>query len=134
MLQVEAKFGTDLQLIKYIDIRGIRESFKEIQTEQNSDQLLWLCKALGTAWLVLQLKYLFPSEKPEFLLFSHKKGGNLATLSEFKFLYLSSDRMLEFVLNTVELNSQNYEGETNWSGKFSLILLEAKMQLAAMKS
>lgn len=33
MLQVEAKFGTDLQLIKYIDIRGISESFKETQTE-----------------------------------------------------------------------------------------------------
>lgn len=37
------------------------------------------------------------------------------------------------MLNTVELNSQNYKRETNWSGKFLLILSETNMQLAKNK-
>lgn len=81
MLQVEAKFGTDLQLIKCIDIRGTSESFKETQTEQNSDQLLWLCKALGTACLVLQLKY-FSLQWNQNFYFSHIKKVAIWPLSK----------------------------------------------------
>lgn len=59
MLQVEAKFGADLQLIKDIDIKGTGEIFKETQTKKNSRQVLWLCKALGTVCSVPQVKTIF---------------------------------------------------------------------------
>lgn len=74
MLQVEAKFGADLQLIKDIDIKGTGEIFKETQTEQNSRQALWLCKAPGTVCSVPQVKTISTGST------GLKKGANSASV------------------------------------------------------